>query len=165
MVTDSALQLMPCRRCSLDSTDFPSAFLSPFIRFFFSPLPLKPCGCCTCLIMMQNVRPHPTSTLLHDTFFSVTFECDCRFLWQVDVAGDGSTTINIKMNTKWLCNTSRSHPTSAWQVLCAFPSAGCRCWGWVYNNQKQNEYSVKWYWLKTIPIDIGVILFVSSVNE
>jgi hypothetical protein len=52
------------------------------------------------LIMMQNVRPHPTSTLLHDTFFSVTFECDCPFLLQVVVAGDGSTTTKIKINTK-----------------------------------------------------------------
>jgi hypothetical protein len=47
---------------------------------------------------------------------SVTFECkgqaDRLFLLQVDVAGDGSTTTQIKMNTKWLCNTSRSHPTS-----------------------------------------------------
>jgi hypothetical protein len=59
---------------------------------------------------MQNVRPHPTSTPLHDTFFSVTFECDCPFLLQFDVAGDGSTTTNIKMNTIWLCNTSRTHP-------------------------------------------------------
>jgi hypothetical protein len=37
---------------------------------------------------MQNVRPHPTSTPMHDTFFSVTFECDCPFLLQVDVAAD-----------------------------------------------------------------------------
>jgi 3D (Asp-Asp-Asp) domain-containing protein len=47
---------------------------------------------------------------------SVTFECegqaDCPFLLQVEVSGDGSTTTNIKMNTKWLCKTSRSHPTS-----------------------------------------------------
>jgi hypothetical protein len=37
---------------------------------------------------------------------SVTFEhegmADCPFLLQVDVAGDGSATTNIKMNTKWL---------------------------------------------------------------
>ena len=37
---------------------------------------------------------------------SVTFECegqvDCLFLLQVEVSGDGSTTTNIKMNTKWL---------------------------------------------------------------
>jgi hypothetical protein len=37
---------------------------------------------------------------------SVTFECkgqaDRLFLLQVDVAGDGSTTTKIKMNTKWL---------------------------------------------------------------
>jgi hypothetical protein len=106
-----------CRVGYAHSTDFPSVFLSPFILFFFSPSPLKPCGCCTCLIMIQNVRPHPTSTPLHDTFYvnvmiSVTFECDCPFLLQFDVAGDGSTTTNIKMNTKWLCNTCRSHPTS-----------------------------------------------------
>jgi hypothetical protein len=42
---------------------------------------------------------------------SVTFECegqaDCPFLLQVEVSGDGSTTTNIKMNTKWLYVT---HP-------------------------------------------------------
>jgi hypothetical protein len=47
---------------------------------------------------------------------SVTFKreenANWPFLLQVDVAGDGSTTTNIKMNTKWLYNTSRSHPTS-----------------------------------------------------
>jgi hypothetical protein len=137
-----------CRVGDAPSIDLPSPFLSRFKRFFFSPSPLKPCGCCTCLIMMQNVRPHPTSTPLHDTFYvnvmiSVTFECDCPFLLQFDVAGDGSTTTNIKMNTKWLCNTCRFSPnlyTTAWQVLRAFPSAGCRCWGWVYNNQYKNEY-------------------------
>ncbi len=137
-----------CRVGDAPSIDLPSPFLSPFIRFFFSPSPLKPCGCCTCLIMMQNVRPHPTSTPLHDTFFSVTFECDCPFLLQVDVAGDGSTTTNIKMNTIWLCKTYRCHPTSTplhdtfyvnlrdlrkWRTRkLAFPSAGWRCWGWVY---------------------------------
>jgi hypothetical protein len=47
---------------------------------------------------------------------SVTFEskgnANWPFLLQVDVAGDGSTKTNIKMNTKWFCNTNRSHPTS-----------------------------------------------------
>jgi hypothetical protein len=43
--------------------------------------------------MMQNVRPHPTSTPLHAKFY-------VPFLLQVVVAGDGSTTTNIKMNTK-----------------------------------------------------------------
>jgi hypothetical protein len=36
---------------------------------------------------------------------SVTFEkgnANCPFLLQIDVAGDGSTTTNIKMNIKWL---------------------------------------------------------------
>jgi hypothetical protein len=32
------------------------------------------------------------------------------FLLKVD--GDGSTKTNIKMKSKWLFNTSRSHPTS-----------------------------------------------------
>jgi hypothetical protein len=114
----SALQLLPCRRSSLDWCLWP--FLSPLYTIFLSSSPLKPCGYCTCLIMMQNVRPQPTSTPLHDTFFSVTFEWDVPSLLQVVVAGVGSTTTNIKMNTKWLCNTSRSHPTSAWQVLVPF---------------------------------------------
>jgi hypothetical protein len=47
----------------------------------------------------------------------VTFESEGNanrpFLLQVDVAGDGSTKTNIKMKTKWLFNTSRSHPASA----------------------------------------------------
>jgi hypothetical protein len=102
------------------------------------------------LLMFDNAetRTFLTQPLHHldEKFFvmiSVTFECegqtDCPFLLQVDVAGDGSTTTNIKMNTKWLCNTSRSRPTSAWQVLRAVPQeqarAGCRGLGWVYNNQ------------------------------
>ncbi len=56
--------------------------------------------------------PVLTQPLLHMTSLtspckiSVTFECEenanLPFLLQVDVAGDGSTTANIKMNTKWL---------------------------------------------------------------
>jgi hypothetical protein len=72
----------------------------------------------------------------------------------------------IKMNTKWawLYKTCRSHPAStyptAWHVLrndlrdlrmwktckLAFPSAGWRCWGWVYKNQYQNEYQMVMAW-------------------
>jgi hypothetical protein len=63
----SALQLLPCLRCSLDWFSF--TFSLSFYTICFSPLPLKPCGCSTCLIMMQNVRPHPTSTPLHGTFY------------------------------------------------------------------------------------------------
>jgi hypothetical protein len=73
------------------------------------------------LLDNDETRPFLTQPLHHldEKFFvmiSVTFECegqtDCPFLLQVDVAGDGSTTTNIKMNTKWLYNTSRPHPTS-----------------------------------------------------
>jgi hypothetical protein len=149
LVTDSALQLLPCRRCSLDWFTF--AFSLSFLYdFFLSPSPFNPCGCLRLLYLLENdeTRPVLTQPLHHldEKFFvmiSVTFECegqaDCPFLLQVDVAGDGSTTTNIKMNTKWLCNKCRSRPTSAWQVLRAVPQeqarAGCRGLGWVYNNQ------------------------------
>jgi hypothetical protein len=58
--------------------------------------------------LCKTCRSHPASTPLHDTFYvmiSVTFECERHanwpFLLQVDVARDGSTKTNIKMNTKW----------------------------------------------------------------
>ncbi len=67
--------------------------------------------------------------------------------------------INIKMNTNWLCNTCRSHPTSTplhdtfyvmisvtfeceGHAKVAFPSAGWRCW---LTNIKMN---IKWLWLE-----------------
>jgi hypothetical protein len=156
-LTDRALQLLPCRRCSLNWFTF--AFSLSFYTIFWSPSPLKPCGYCSCLKMMKHVPfspnlcttvwyvlnnnlrdlrmwrkgglpfpfagwsfwgwvynnqyqnengyvTHPVLTLpLLDKFY-------VPFLLQVVVAGDGSTKTNIKMNTKWLCNTSRSHPTS-----------------------------------------------------
>ncbi len=56
LVAKSALQMLPCRRYSLDWSL--STFLSPFIRLFLSP-PLKPCGYSTFLIIMQKVRFSP----------------------------------------------------------------------------------------------------------
>jgi hypothetical protein len=59
--------------------------------------------------LFNTSRSHPTSTPLHHTFYviiSVTFESEGNanwpFLLQVEIAGDGSTKTNIKMNTKWL---------------------------------------------------------------
>ncbi len=57
MVTDSALQLLPCRRCSLDWCLW--HFLSPLYTIFLSPSPLKPCGYFTCLIMMKHAPFSP----------------------------------------------------------------------------------------------------------
>jgi hypothetical protein len=178
--------------------------------------------------MVQHVSFSPSLYSLHHSMTRFTRndlrdlrregQANWPFLLQVDVAGDGYTTNNIKMNTKWLRNTSRSYPnytplhhtfyvmisvtferkghakcglsfckftllgmgiqhkiskwilvmacgyctcfimlkhvpfspnlyTTAWHVLLndlrdlpfwktcklAIPSAGWRCWGWVYN--------------------------------
>jgi hypothetical protein len=64
-MTNSALQLIPCRRYSLDWSL--STFLLPFIRLFLT-LPLKPCGYFTFLIMMQNF---PFSPNLYTTAWHV----------------------------------------------------------------------------------------------
>jgi hypothetical protein len=78
---------------------------------------LKPCGYCTCLIIMKHVQFSPNlyttwHVLLNDLRDLRKWRKCKSFLLQVDVAGDGSTKTNIKMNTKWIWNTSRSHPTS-----------------------------------------------------
>jgi hypothetical protein len=138
------------------STDFLSPFFSHFIRFFFSPLPLKPCGCCTWLIMMQNVRPHPTSTPLHDTFYvkiSVTFECVtglsfCRLLG----VGLQQPISKLRSNgyvTRVVLTQTLNHMTRFRNGLrdllvrrtCgrSLPFAGWLCWGWVYTQKYQNE--------------------------
>jgi hypothetical protein len=86
----SSLQLLPCRRCSLDWYLWP--FLSPFYTIFLSPSPLKPCWYFTCLIMMKHVpfSPNLSAVAWYDTFYvmiSVTFErqtglsfCSLKFL-------------------------------------------------------------------------------------
>jgi hypothetical protein len=68
---------------------------------------------------MKHVPFSPNLYKIFDTFYEmiyVTFESEGNanwpFLLQVDFLGDGSTKTNIKMKTKWLFNTSRSHPTS-----------------------------------------------------
>ena len=108
-----------CRVGDVHSTDVSGLFSLLFIRFFCHPHLSSLAAIVPAWKLWNTPRYHPTSTPLHDTFYvmiSVTFECkgqaDRLFLLQVDVAGDGSTTTQIKMNTKWLCNTSRSHPTS-----------------------------------------------------
>jgi hypothetical protein len=95
-----------CRVGDAPSTDLLSPFLSHFIRFFDHPHLLSLAAIVAAWKWWNTSRSHPTSTPLHDTFYvmiSVTFECDCPFLLQFYVAGDGPTTTNIKMNTKWLC--------------------------------------------------------------
>ncbi len=56
LMADSGMQLLPCRRYSLDWSL--STFLSRFIRLFLTP-PLKPCGYFTFLIMMKNFQFSP----------------------------------------------------------------------------------------------------------
>jgi hypothetical protein len=108
-----------CRVGDAHSTDFNRLF-SLLSYDFFSPSPPKPCGYCTCLIMVQHVSFSPSLYSLHHSMTRFTRndlrdlrregQANWPFLLQVDVAGDGYTTNNIKMNTKWLRNTSRSYP-------------------------------------------------------
>jgi hypothetical protein len=143
-----------CRVGDAPSTDLPSPFLSPFIRFFDHPHLLSLAAIVATWKWWNTSRSHPTSTPLHDTFYvmiSVTFECEgqadlfsffsfCRLKFLgLGLQQPISKLIKMKMV---ICNTSHSHPTSFWQVLRAFPFAGCCCWGWVYNNQYQNEYQM-----------------------
>jgi hypothetical protein len=102
--TSNALQLLPCRRCSLDW--YHLAFSLYFYTIFFSPSPPKPCGYSTCLIMVQHVSSSPSLS---------------AFAWHVlrYVSRD------LRKWRKW-----------------TFPSLGWWCWGWVYNNQNQNEYQM-----------------------
>ncbi len=58
LVTNSAQQLFPCRRCSLNWLQTP--FLSSFIRLFLTLTHLLSLwGYCTCLIKMQHVSSSP----------------------------------------------------------------------------------------------------------
>ena len=116
LMTTSPLQMLPCRRCSLDWSLI--TFSLSFYTTFSHPDPLlKPCGYSTFLIMIQNV---PFSPNLYNTacqfyvmiYMTFDWQANWPFLLQVDVAGDGSKKTNIKMKTKWLFNTSHSHPTS-----------------------------------------------------
>ena len=66
----------------------------------------NPCGYCTCLIMMKHVSFSPSLYttawhILRNDLHDLRLTCK-PFLLQLDVAGDGSTKTNIKMNTKWL---------------------------------------------------------------
>jgi hypothetical protein len=140
------------------------------VATFFHPYSLlKPCGYCTCLIIMKHV---PFSPNLYTTWHVLLNDLrdlrkwrKCKsFLLQVDVAGDGSTKTNIKMNTKWICNTSRSHPTStphdtfyviisrdlrAWRTFkLAFPSTGWRCWAGNGSTKTDIKMNIKWLRLK-----------------
>jgi hypothetical protein len=84
-----------------------NAFSLAIYTTFSHPDPsLKPCGCCTCLIIKQS-KHFPFSPNLYTTALTVlrvmiyvTFESEGHanwpFLLQVDVAGDGSTKNNIK---------------------------------------------------------------------
>jgi hypothetical protein len=130
---------------------------------------LKPCGYCTCLIIMKHVQFSPNlyttwHVLLNDLRDLRKWRKCKSFLLQVDVAGDGSTKTNIKMNTKWICNTSRSHPTStphdtfyviisrdlrAWRTFkLAFPSTGWRCWAGNGSTKTDIKMNIKWLRLK-----------------
>jgi hypothetical protein len=105
------------------TTDLPSPFLSPFIRFFLT-LPPSPCGYCTCLIMMQNV---PFSPNLYTT------------AWQVWSFSIHFTIITLKRNDLRDLRASRT-------CKLTFPSAGWCCWGWVYNKISKwipNGYGLK----------------------
>jgi hypothetical protein len=109
-----------CRVGDAHSTDFLSPFLSRYIRFFFLTLTSK---ALRVLYLLDNDAKRPSSPNLYTTAWHVLRK-DLRDLrvtvlsfCRSDVAGDGSTTTNIKMNTKWLFNTSRSYPTSTWHVL------------------------------------------------
>jgi hypothetical protein len=82
-MSEMLTRLIFYRRFSRLLYDFFLTLTSKALRLFY----LLDNDCNTC-------RSHPASTPLHDTFYvkiSVTFECDCPFLLQVDVAGDGST--------------------------------------------------------------------------
>jgi hypothetical protein len=88
---------------------------------FFSSSPLKPCGYFTCLIMITTrpVLTQPLDHCIYDKFYLLCNDLPdlrasrtCKLTFPsagrlVDVAGDGSTKTNIKMNTKWLYVT---HP-------------------------------------------------------
>ncbi len=106
--TGSALQLLPCRWCSLYWCLRP--LLSPFYTIFLSPSPLKFCGYCTCLIMMKHV---PFSPNLYTTPWHV-LRNDLRDLRKCKDMRTAFTSAgwrcwgwvrtNIKMNTKWKCH-------------------------------------------------------------
>ena len=88
------------------STDVSGLFSLLFIRFFLLPSPLKPCGYCTCLIMMKHVPFSPNLSavawyVLRNDLRDLR-SSNWPFLLQFEVAGDGSTKTNIKINTKWL---------------------------------------------------------------
>ena len=98
-MTSSALHLL-CRICSLDWFSF--TFFLSFYTIFFIPSPLKPWGYCICLIMMRHV---PFSPNLYTTWHILRNDLRDLRKWRkmfFPSAGDGSTTTNIKMNTKWL---------------------------------------------------------------
>ncbi len=153
LVKNSVLQLLPCRRCSLDW--FPWPFLSPFIRFFLTlTSQLKPCGYFTYLIMMLHVSSSPNLyttalTVLRNDLHDLRLKCKLAFpsfgrrCW-------GWVYKNQK--SKWIPNgwalrllylldngtrvTCRSHATSTtlhWQFYVRFL---------VTLNQIQR----KWYW-------------------
>jgi hypothetical protein len=165
MLTDSALQLLPCRRCSLDWFSF--AFSLSFYTIFLSPSPLKPCGYCTCLKMIKHVSSSPN---LYTTAWHVLSN-DLRDLrmWRTGglpfpFAGwrcwDGSATTNIKMNTKWLCNTSRSHPTSTPlhdKFYVPFLPQVYVAGDWNGSTTTNIKINTEWLWLKTHfkPIEIN----------
>ncbi len=189
MAVLSFWQILRCSCCRVGdtrSTDFCSPFSLLLYDFSHPDSPLKPCGYCTCLIMMKNV---PFAPNLYPVAWHV-FRNDLRDLWarrtckllKVDVAGDGSTKTNFKMNTKWFCNTYRSHPTPKTlhdtfyvMISLTFESEGYASWPFLLQvdvagdgSTKTNfKMNTKWLWLKTnfILIDIWVIWLVSSVKE
>jgi hypothetical protein len=108
----SALQLLPCRRCSLDWLSF--AFSLSFYTIFFLTLTSK---ALRVLYLLDNDAKRPSSPILYTIAWHVLRKDlrdlrVCYWLFLLQFAWDGSTTTNIKMNTKWVCNTCRSHPTS-----------------------------------------------------
>jgi hypothetical protein len=83
--------------------------LSFLYDFFYHPHLLSLAAIVPAWKWWNTYLSHPTSPPLHDSFYvmiSVTFKreenANWPFLLKVGVAGDGSTTTNIKMNTKWL---------------------------------------------------------------
>jgi hypothetical protein len=136
-----------CRVGDAHSTDFFSPLVSPFIRFFFIPSPLKPCGYFTCLIMMRHV---PFSLNLYTTWHilrnhdlqkwrKMFFPSASRCCWGWVYKNKFQNEYQMAMQH---VSFSPNLYTTAWHVLrndlgdlrmwrtckLAFPSAGWRCW-------------------------------------
>ncbi len=162
-----------CRVVDVHSTEL-CGFFSLLLYDFFSPLPLNS-SLAAIVDLLDNVATRVVLTQpLHHCKKVLPILCnDLRDLRLNDIQtglssrrltllGMGLQKNIIKMNTKWLCKTCLSYPTSTpqhWQFYVMIsvtfeseghanwplPSAGWRCRGWVYKKQ----YQINTKWLKT----------------